>query len=307
MAKRKLGASFIILCIAAVTLISGTYAWFLVGGFANLFNLGFDVIEASGGIVLQGDNGSANKVSNAWDTMLVREDFSAFSFIPNGGRYKPVSSADGASFLMVDLKNDEFTSGGVAPSKVDSDIIPEKICYNDFTFRVKSSGEETPGSIEAKTGAYLTITLNGSKVDEDGQEVVPEGDDKEGAAVAARVAVTINGVTTIYSNDGESYQAVTSGFSGAITDANENRIIDAADGSASVAGLTAPVRYEALKSADGTLTKIYLGNLSGDAASATTVRIRVWLEGNDKDCVDFSDRTIAGKSLFTKLSFGVDE
>ena len=64
MAKRKLSMSLIVLIVAATTLISGTYAWFLVGGFAELFDLGFDVIEAEGGLELQGSAGTAHESKN---------------------------------------------------------------------------------------------------------------------------------------------------------------------------------------------------------------------------------------------------
>ena len=93
MAKRKFGASVIILCIAAITLISGTYAWFLVGGFANLFDLGFDVIEATGGLELRGD-----ETTSQWTDKLERDDFTMYSFIAEGGAYRPVSSTNGRIF-----------------------------------------------------------------------------------------------------------------------------------------------------------------------------------------------------------------
>lgn len=302
MAKRKLGASVIILCIAAITLISGTYAWFLVGGFANLFDIGFDVIESTGGLLLQGDANTAENGSTDWGTTLERADFSAMSFISEGGHYKPVSSVDAAGFLRVDLKNNIFTSGGAAPSKTTAGA-PTEICYNDFTFRIKSDAEEIVGS--ATNGAFIQIQLNGDKANEDGS-VTEDTENADGAAIAARVAVTVDGTTTLYSIDGETYSAVTSAFGGEITDTNENRIIDAADANSGAAGLTTPSNYAALRDGDAAV-KIYLGNIPGNASSGKEINVKIWLEGNDKDCVDFADNTIAGKNLMSRISFGIDE
>jgi len=81
MAKRKLGMSIIVLIVAATTLVSGTYAWFLVGGFAELFDLGFEVIEAEGGIELQGSAGHAYTSASEgaekveWGAALQRDCF----------------------------------------------------------------------------------------------------------------------------------------------------------------------------------------------------------------------------------------
>ena len=306
MAKRKLGASIIILLIAAITLISGTYAWFLVGGFASLFDIGFDVIESKGGILLQGDAGTAEKGTTDWGTSLERVDFTEKSFIAEGGKYKPVSSVDAVQFLKVDLKNDEFTCGGIAPNKTTAEATD--ICYNDFSFKVKSDGSEIPG--DDNSGAYVQIELTGEKLKEDGTTETDE-EKPEGAAVAARVSIKVDGTTTIYSLDGKSYNAVTNNFSGTIYDADDastetkkgNRIIDSADTNYTDAGLQTPANYKALK-ADDKFIKIYLGTVS---ATPKDVEVKVWLEGNDKDCVDFAKNTVAGKSLMTKMTFGIDE
>ena len=310
MAKRKLGASVIILCIAAITLISGTYAWFLSGGAANLFDIGFDVIESDGSLLLQGDAGTygGGKTDNGgWGTELDRPDFTAMSFIVEGGKYRPISGSNfsqtAARFVVVNLENDVFTSSGMAPSKADASDA-SNICYNDFTFRIKSGGDEIVGSSNA--GAWMTVDLTGEKKNADTGELDNTDSGDISAANAARVAVTIDGTTTVYSIDGESYQAVTTAFGNEITDAGDkNRIIDSSEDTSGSASLAAPGSYAALKSGD-TLQKIYLGNIPNNASSGKTVTVRIWLEGNDKDCVDFADRTIAGKSLMSKLHFGID-
>ncbi|MBQ7540821.1 MAG: hypothetical protein IJT44_00845 [Clostridia bacterium] len=324
MAKRKLGASVIILCIATVTLISGTYAWFLSGGAANLFDVGFDVIESSGNILLQGDAGTASGTLSEdgnWGTLLERKDFVLKDFIVDGGSYKPVSGSAftqaSAKFILVNLRNDAFESMD-APSKATlSNEELDQICYNDFTFKVKSGGEEIVGT--SANGAYMTVDFIGReyKRDSQGNKTDELVDSVEAsAAKAARVAVTFDGQTTIYSIDGESYKAVTSNFVSGITDTpdssnQKDQIITESDTGSGAAALKTPaemgvVSYNSLGSSEN-LTKIFLGNIPNTDSAGKEVTVRVWLEGNDKDCVDIAGRSIAGKNLLTKINFGIVE
>ena len=304
MAKRKLGASIIILCIAAVTLISGTYAWFLVGGFAELFDIGFDVIEATGGLWLRGDAGTygGGKTDNGgWGDNLQRQDFRELSFIVQGGKYRPVSSRDGTNFISVSLNgNDEFICNGIAPGKQVTGTAADDVCYNDFTFSIRSTGDEIVQG--ENRGAYIKIKLSGDKYDESGNLVE---EDKSGAAPAARVSITRDGTTTVYSYDGQNYDAVTNQFtSGTITDDNSNYIIDSNDNGSGNAGLNA-VTSPALMDGDNAV-KIYLGNIPG-TDSGKDITIRIWLEGNDPQCIAFGEGAVAGKTLLANIEFGVDE
>ena len=296
MAKRKLGASIVILCIAAITLISGTYAWFLVGGFANLFDIGFDVIEAGAGIEIRGDRSGAE-----WKNELPREDFTDFSFIAEKGRYKPVSSTDGKSFVAVSMENDEFIAGGPGnpKSKTTEGVTAEDICYNDFTFYIRSTGEEQVG------GSYLTIELSGKGIDpETGEAIEPEnGEPDMGAAVAARVAVTIDGETKLYAAKAEpNAQAVTTNFAdGTIKDTEKDQIITSADTGYAAATLVDAVPI-VLKDENGSLLHIDLGNIPANSdATGKEINIKIWLEGNDKECVDQGENTIAGLNLTTQI------
>ena len=212
MAKRKLGTSVIILMIAAITLVSGTYAWFMVGGFASLFNIGFDVIQAEGGILLQGDAGTSNKGTVQWGDKLEREDFTINSFIVSGGKYLPISSTNGVDFKSVNMKDGKFMNGGQVTTKATA-TDPNQMHYNDFTFKMKSDGAVVSGG--DAFGAYMTISLSGDKEAEDG--TITPG---TGAETAARAAVYVDGVLKgVYSSDGESYSAVTNYITdGIITD-----------------------------------------------------------------------------------------
>ncbi|MBR2956836.1 MAG: hypothetical protein IKC20_01135, partial [Clostridia bacterium] len=205
MAKRKIGLSIIVLIVAATTMVSGTYAWFLVGGFAELFDLGFDVIEAGGGIEIQGSAGTAYVVeggeSAAWGAYLDRDNFAEDELIAADGKYAPVSSADGAAFTKVGLQGGYFAS-----------LTPEKgKDYNEMTIKIRST------TAEAVTGTmHVALTGNDS-----GHEAVS----------AARISVTYAGNTTIFAMAGDSTQAVTSNDIPVetVVDANNNSIIDSAE------------------------------------------------------------------------------
>jgi ACT domain-containing protein len=311
MAKRKFGASIIILCIAAVTLISGTYAWFLVGGFAELFDIGFDVMKATGGILVQGDKNSAEKGAEVWGSFLDQVDFQPYSFIDgeNNGRYYPISSMDGKNFVYVTMQNNKFICDPVpVKTKADGTITDSKeVWFNDFTLFIKSSDEYT-------TRANMTIELSGHRYDENTGEKI----DDIGAAKAAKVAVTIDdGTPTMYSLDGKTTYAVTSKFAdGVITDAldtsqtppAQNYIIDEADSGYGEAHLE-KVESIALGTEDAqdpnkwNPIPIDLGEIPNNASSGKKIRVQIWLEGNDPECISFGTGAIANKGLKAKVSF----
>ena len=326
MAKRKLGVSIIILCIAAVTLISGTYAWFLVGGFAELFDIGFDVIEAKGGVLLRGDKltyGGGKNDNEGWGNSLEREDFTEFSFIVNGGKYKPISSADGKNFIAVTMEDDKFICEGEAITKRSGGITAEDICYNEFTFFIKSTAAEIVPDDEGKGGAYIKIKLTGETFDSEGKPVLKDENDKYGAGIAARVAIQLGNETPkIYSIDGQNYNAVTSVFENrSITDTSAvlhetKYIIDSADtGNVPAAGLTPVTSPRLMEAETDNEIKISLGNIPGFddpgtdnvQGSGKRITISIWLEGNDPECISFGEGAVAGKSLMSHISFGVDE
>ena len=316
MAKRKLGASIIILCIAAVTLISGTYAWFLVGGFAELFDIGFDVIEAKGSVLLRGDKltyGGGKTDNDGWGSSLEREDFTDKSFIVKGGKYRPLSTADGVNFVAVSMEDDKFICEGSGWTKRSGDMSAEDICLNDFTFYIKATGEEIPA------GAYIKLKLTGDTFDDEGNVV--KNEDDQGAAIAARIALTVDGTTTIYSIDGQDYYAVTGTFENrSIIDSNavlheSKYIIDSADSGRVADAALQKVTSPSMLDDDGNEIKISLGRIPGFndpgynnvVGSGKEITIRIWLEGNDPECIAFGDGAVAGKSLMSYITFGVDE
>jgi len=280
MAKRKLGMSIIVLIVAATTLVSGTYAWFLVGGFAELFDLGFEVIEAEGGIELQGSAGHAYTSASEgaekveWGAALQRDCFAEGELIVEGGKYSPVSSADGEKFTKVGLVGGYFESD-----------TPEKgVDYNEMTIYIRSTTAE---SVDARMNIALT------------------GRDGDNAAVeAARVSVTYKGNTTIFALAGDPTSAVTTDAipMSTVEDTNGNSIIDSAEtkGAVSLAPQTVTELTASAADANRFDATLDLPGVSGSAGSDQIV-VRIWIEGNDTDC---TGEKLSAKYLSAKITFG---
>ncbi len=280
MAKRKLGLSLIVLIVAATTMVSGTYAWFLVGGFAELFDLGFDVIEADGGIEIQGSAGHAyataeeGAASVPWGAYLQRDCFAEGELIAEGGKYSPVSSADGAAFTKVGLEGGYFAS--LTPTKGTD--------YNELTIKIRSTTTET---VDARMNIALT------------------GRDGDNAAVdAARVSVTYKGQTTVFAKAGDATYAVTSDNipMATVMDSNNNSIIDSAEASGVVSLASQTVTELTASEVDANKFEatMSLPQVSGNTGSDEIV-VRIWIEGNDTDC---TGEKLSAKYLSAKITFG---
>ncbi len=278
MAKRKIGLSIIVLIVAATTMVSGTYAWFLVGGFAELFDLGFDVIEAGGGIEIQGSAGKAYVVeggdSAEWGAFLDRDCFNEGELIAADGKYAPVSSADGTTFTKVGLEGGYFAS--LTPT-MGTD-------YNELRIKIRSTTSE---SVNAKINVALT------------------GNDAGNEAVsAARISVTYGGNTTIFAMAGDSTQAVTTEEipEATVVDANNNSIIDSGEtqGVVTLASQTVTELTASAADANKYEGSLELANVPGNTGYADVV-VRIWIEGNDTDC---TGEKLSAKHLAASISFG---
>ena len=278
MAKRKLSMSLIVLIVAATTLVSGTYAWFLVGGFAELFDLGFDVIEAGGGIEIQGTNGDAYKSNGgekvSWGSYLDFDNFKPGTdiLVKDTGKYAPVSSANGSSFKKVGLEGSYFKmlSGGAQPG----------VDYNDFVIKIRSDNDQT-------VNAKMKIVLSG---DQD-------------ALDAARISVAYNGAApTIYAANDTSCEAVTGDIpDSTVYDSNGDAIVSSGDtnyGYVSAQTITKLTQ-------DGTNYQVEhdLPNVPANSSSAD-IAVRIWMEGNDSDCIGTK---LPQKKLNVKITFGSAE
>ncbi len=279
MAKRKFGLSIIVLIVAATTMVSGTYAWFLVGGFAELFDLGFEVIEAGGGIEIQGSAGKAylneaDETGADWGSYLKRDCFAEGELIAEGGKYAPVSSADGAAFTKVGLEGGYFKS--LTPTKGTD--------YNEMTIKIRST-------TEAEVNAKINIALTGNDA---GNEAVS----------AARVSVKYgDSAPVIFAIAGDATQAVTSNEipEGTVMDTNNNSIIDSSEANGvSLSGQSVTELVANAADANKYEGSMDLPGVPGNTGYETIV-IRVWIEGNDTDC---TGEKLSAKYLSTQISFG---
>lgn len=285
MQKRKLSASVIILFIAATTLVSGTYAWFMVGGFASLFSVDYNVIETSGGLEVQGSAGSAydaeGGTKGTWGAYLALDNFNEGEFIPNDGTgfYTPVSPktlGSSAEFVKVGLKGTNFNaSSGLKGAN-----------YNDFSINIRSAGA-SPVDVEMK------IKINGTAAE---GGVSP--------AEAGRVAVTYKGTTTVFALNDTSDSYVTNVFTGDIVDTDGNRIITSADTNYADAGLRngSVQKVDADGNIDGTSQGLILTDVPANTGSET-IYVQTWLEGNDSNCVDLEGQSIQGGQFVVDISF----
>jgi|LSQX01.1.fsa_nt_gb hypothetical protein len=276
MVRRKFYASLLMLIVASMTLVSGTYAWFLVGGFGSLFDIGFDVIEAGAGIELKG---SAS--SSTWKSHLERDDFAEGSFLDaDTGAYSPISSSDASndSFIKLSLEDNNYISSSNVAAGVD---------YNNFTMYARST-TEAPVNI--------------------GMKIAISSDENEAACDAARVSVTFGGSTKIYALKGQAAtNAVTSTFAdGAVVDTIEDRIITSGDSGYSAANLVSQsfTELDPTGVIDSSGEPILLENIVANSnATGSQIDVKIWLEGNDADCVDLPSNSIAGQSLTVKITF----
>ena len=282
MAKRKLGLSLIVLIVAATTMISGTYAWFLVGGFAELFDLGFEVIEAGGGIEIQGSAGHAHATAEEgadqveWGAYLNRDCFAAGELIAEDGKYAPVSSATG---------KDDFTKVGLEGGYFASLTPQVGVDYNEMRIKIRSTTTET---VDARMNIALT------------------GRDGENEAVsAARVSVTYKGTTTIFAMAGDTTYAVTSNdiSPATVMDSNNNSIIDQseAQGEVNLSAQTVTTLEQSEVDTNRFEATLDLPGVVANTGSGDEIIVRIWIEGNDTDC---TGEKLSAKYLSAKITFG---
>lgn len=284
MQKRKISASVIILFIAAATLVSGTYAWFVVGGFASLFQLNNNVIQSGAGLEIQGSAAGA-----AWKDTLEYADFAEGDMLKTDGTgfYTPVSlmnkgsvATSTAQFVRVGLNGDVFSAKEATKGTH----------YNDFSINLRyDTANPTSDEVEMK------VKISGS-VGDNGQ-VSP--------TKAGRVAVTVNGTTTVYALEDTSDNYVTQIFADdTITDTNGDRVITSADNGSGSAGLSSQtvVQLDENGNINGTDQGIIISSVPGNT-SYTTVKVQTWLEGNDSDCVDLDGQSIESGAFVVDISF----
>ena len=323
MNKRKLSYSLIIIMLSVILCVTGTYAWFTLGRLAQLGDLGLTVIEAGSGVEVQGSANTAyiasqddeNKLTlTEWGKVLKLDNFKSGEFLPvkndasgkEPGKYSPVSPARfrtmpsaKSDFIKVGVKQDVFVC---AEGKAAVD-------YNDFSINLRSE-TENPVNVEMKINIH---PANGAKVS---------------AVTAGRVAVTYKGITKVFAlNDSGNMNVVSQTFAnGSIKDTNGNRVIDGFESSSVLSNLNI-TKLEVAEDDklhqlvctgnmidnsgryidnDGNFVSngrgFVLNGVSGNKGYST-IYVQTWIEGNDTNCIDYGENSIASGSFIVDMSF----
>lgn len=282
MAKRKLGMSLIVLIVAATTLVSGTYAWFLVGGFAELFDLGFDVIQASGGIEVQGSAGTAHKGSETtlsdtgWGNFLARTDFTATDLLPTDGKYAPVSTANPAGGFYKTTNDGKYFQPDDPTATVGQH-------YNRLGMKIRATGD-------AEGAATMTIKIS-----------TREGNTETSALPSARVAVVYDGRTEFFglADSSTLYGLNANPALNTIEDNNGDSIINPDENGSILTtyNLTAMTATDSANEYQGTFN---ITNIPSDTAGKD-ITVFIWIEGNDPECT--GEYVKPGSGLSVKIEF----
>ena len=273
MKKRSLFAAVAMLIVSALVLTSATYAWFAVGGDADISAISADVCEAGSGVQLKTTATSAKWVNSLADT-----DFGAAGSSDSlASEYKPVSSAAGTAFKAYNLQ-----TGNIYAE--DTGTITGY--YSTYFFYV--------GTVADGDSVDATLKISGD------------------AAAAARVAVFVKpaGVSSwtdqsvtsyLYSGQAESNTcyAVVESVSG-VEDTVRNDIMDGTTETPSTNLAAQSITSEADDSTGATFTITTPGQIG--ATNNAMVKVVVWLEGNDASCTAIN---VAEKDIATEWSFEV--
>ena len=274
--------SLIVLIVAATTLVSGTYAWFLVGGFAELFDLGFDVVQASGGIEIQGSAGTAHmnedtKSDTNWGSYLARDDFNANEILAADGKYAPVSSsAPGANTFFKTTFDGKYFQPDDPTATVGQH-------YNLLDMKIRATGEEAGK-------ATMTIKMTAKDAA------------NTSALASARVGVVYNGTTSIYGVAQSGLYALTSNPQPNTVEelGTPDSIIDTTEAGSGVS--LAPVTLAEMTGDDtsGYTGQFTIENIPNDTNGAP-ISVYIWIEGNDPECT--GERITPGSGLSVKIEF----
>ena len=323
MKKRSLFAAVAMLIVSALVLTSATYAWFNVGGDAQIIEQKGTVMTAGSGVRLKTDSGMD------WNSTLLPQDFwnyptgvnnnnklvQHWTATPVAGStpttytyaqettnatnvdafYKPMSSADGQNFFMYNIKGD--TSFALSSDNANSQNFRDS-----YEFHVATVIEETGGST-----VNATFKLYGPS--------------SGSAAAAARAVVFIS------QNNGNNWTPYTGGgstpviFSAGAETVATNAVIEAVDedtnkiidnGSGTNVKWIMNSTDEGYEANEGKFTAVTPVNASSgvqiqipqvhDTDSSTTmVKTVIWIEGQDSDCAP----SLGGKTVNSSWTFTV--
>lgn len=321
MKKRSLFAAVAMLIVSALVLTSATYAWFNVGGGAQVIEQKGTVMEAGSGVRLKTGSGMD------WNSTLLPQDFWDYTTNNNNilvqhwtatpvantsptqytytqdastannpdAFYKPMSSADGTNFFMYNIAGD-------TSFMLSSDNSNSRNFRDSYEFKVATVVDDTAGT--AVTGTFKLY-----------------GPSSMSAAGAARAVVFLsnnNGSSwTPYTGEGSTPIIYSAGSETTATNAiisaidqDTDKIIDNGTGAntkwimnstdegwnANSTCFTAVTPVDA----SGGVT-ITIPGVRDTDNSTTMVKTVIWIEGQDSDCAP----SLGGKTVNSSWTFTV--
>lgn len=257
--RRAMISTVCMLIVAVMSLTGVTYAWFTQGTQATVEGMQVHVTTTAGGIQVREKSADNNK---PWQTKL--------NLQTNVTSVAPLSSADGTNFFSAVInENNTAEIASKTVSDTGNNVIIKEI-------QLGNSGKES-----------IKVNLDGSSIGQITSGVTND------IYKAARVAIIVNGTVHIWAgkNNTENY----------------NAIVVASD----TAGPESTPVYFAAYEAVGTYTKSVTtttedaiqitlpGVTAENVIQPVDVKIVVWLEGQDADCIN----TNAGGAFNVTLNF----
>ena len=332
MKKRSLFAAVAMLIVSALVLTSATYAWFATGGPAQIKGLNGNVAQVSAGVFLKTRASGATWVNELTKDDLVlaggnnhfattyrmSKDGAAVASTTAGaqefGEYAPISSANPNGNTNENQTIFAYNLDGIDYNEVTTGV---SAMYDMYEFVIGTASEDTTAVVANDSNVEVKLDITGT------------------ASAAARVAVytsTDNGSTwnqvQVAGNNaffsGATETKLVSGSAQnswkpiiaslqATKDTTQDYIVTEDDEGTSIGTKLSPnalpvIACEAANTnATFTLNDVHVKGgytLDGTTYYNTIVRVFVWLEGQDQDCVPVGT-TVPGGAINVDWYFRV--
>lgn len=310
MKKRSLFAAVAMLIVSALVLTSATYAWFATGGPGQVLDLGGNVANVSAGVFLK-----TRAQGALWKNELTKDEL-----IQGGGTFATafrtaddgpavVSTTSGATERGVYLPmstNDPNSHAPSAATPVNTIFAynlegaeykaTTDLAYDMYEFYVAAASEASDD---------VEVKLNITGTAKDAARVMVYVNTTAGYPASGWQAVQSNGSNLYFSGSAEvasgttdpCWQPIVASLGNDVVDSTQDYIVKANDTGTSIGSKldsATPVISCAVSENTQhgcfTLSDVHVKGGYTDEATSTTyvnplVRVYVWLEGQDQDCV----------------------